>query len=369
MLTILSVIGTRPEAIKMAPVVRELAQYPHRVRSIVCVTSQHREMLDQVLELFNIRPDYDLDVMQPDQALSPLTAELIARLDPVVEHTRPEWIIAQGDTTTVLAAALVAFYHRTKFGHIEAGLRTGDRYNPFPEEMNRRLADSLAELLFAPTEHAKQALLREGYPEERIVVTGNTVIDALLTVAKKPYDWSGKPLAHIINERQLVLVTCHRRETIGEPLREICLAIRELANTFGKKGVHFVYPVHMNPRIRKTVYSILAQVPNVSLVEPLDYHAMVDLMRRSIIILTDSGGIQEEAPTLGVPVLIMRELTEREEALQAGVAKLIGTKKGRIVEEASHLLLNPDKRKEMIKGVNPYGDGKAAKRIVLRLIY
>lgn len=368
MITILSVVGTRPEAIKMAPVVKELRKYPDQLRSVLCVTGQHREMLDQVLSLFDIQADYDLDLMQTDQTLSQLTAHLLAGLEPIVEQTRPKWILAQGDTTTVLAASLVAYYHKVPFGHVEAGLRTGDRYKPFPEEVNRRVADSLADLLFAPTEHNRQALLREGYPDERIIVTGNTVIDALWTVIGNPYDWSAGPLASLPLEKRLVLITAHRRESFGSPFREICLAIRELALQFEACGVHFVYPVHLNPNVRQPVGEILSTMSNVSLIKPLDYLSMVHLMKRATLILTDSGGIQEEAPGLGVPVLVMRDTTERSEGVEAGVVKLVGTQRPRIVEEAERLLRDPTAHSAMANGVNPYGDGKAAARIVSVLL-
>lgn len=368
MLTVLSVFGTRPEAIKMAPVIRELGRHPDRVRSLVCVTGQHRHMLDQVLDVFRIEPDYDLDLMQPDQTLSGLTANLFRALDPVVKETRPAWILAQGDTTTVFVASMVAFYHRVPFGHVEAGLRTGDQCNPFPEEVNRRIADSLASLLFAPTDHSRQTLLQEGFPDESIVVTGNTVIDALLSVTSWPYDWSAGPLAGIPDDGRLVLVTAHRRESFGAPFREICLAIRELALRFDSRGLHFVYPVHLNPSVRRPVAEILSAVSNVILIEPLDYLSMVHLMERSTLILTDSGGIQEEAPSLGVPVLVLRDTTERPEAVEAGVARLVGTKHNRIVMEAERLLRDPAAHAAMANRANPYGDGQAAGRIVSALL-
>lgn len=368
MLTILSVIGTRPEAIKMAPVIKELAKYPHRVRSIVCVTGQHREMLDQALSLFDIQPDHDLNVMQPDQALSQLTANLITGLDPIVEQTHPDWILAQGDTTTVLVAALVAYYHRIQFGHVEAGLRTGDRYTPFPEEVNRCVADRLADLLFAPTERSRQALLLEGCPDDRILVTGNTVIDALLAVAAQPYDWSTGPLASIPQDGRRVLITAHRRESFGAPFRKMCLAIRELALRFESSGVHFVYPVHLNPHVRQPVREILGGMSNVTLIEPLDYLSMVQLMKRSTLILTDSGGIQEEAPSLSVPVLVMRDTTERPEGVEGGAARLVGTEHDSIVAEAERLLRDPAARAAMATKANPYGDGKASQRIVRSLL-
>ena len=368
MLTVLSVIGTRPEAIKMAPVVNELRRWADRVRSVVCVTSQHREMLDQVLRLFDIRPDYDLDLMRPDQTLSELTASLFSRLDPVVRRTHPDWVLAQGDTTTVLVAGLVAFYSRIPFGHVEAGLRTGDLARPFPEEMNRRVADGLAHLLFAPTERARQALLREGADDEAILVTGNTVIDALLAVAAQPYDWTHGPLAALPGQGRLVVVTAHRRESFGEPFRALCLAICDLAREFAPAGVHVVYPVHLNPNVQTPVKEILSGLPNVHLLEPLDYASMVHLMQRAALLLTDSGGIQEEAPSLGVPVLVLRDVTERPEAVEAGVVRVVGTSRDRIVAEARRLLTDAAAHRAMATRVNPYGDGKAAARIVAALL-
>lgn len=368
MITVLSIIGTRPEAIKMAPVVTELAKHRGRVRSLVCVTGQHRQMLDQVLPLFQIRPDYDLNLMRANQTLSGLTAELFTALDNVVLETRPDWILAQGDTTSVLVAAIVAYYHRVAFGHVEAGLRTGDRYRPFPEEMNRRIADSLAALYFAPTERSRQALLREGAPDDDIVVTGNTVIDALLAVAARPFDWSDTPLGEILGRGQVVLVTAHRRESFGEPFRELCLALRELAVRYGERGLQFVYPVHLNPNVREPVGQILSGVPNVHLIEPLDYSTMVQLMKRAVLILTDSGGIQEEAPSLKVPVLVLRDTTERPEGIDAGVVRLVGTARGSIIAEASRLLDDPAAYAAMVREVSPYGDGRAAQRIVAALL-
>ncbi len=364
---ILSVLGTRPEAIKMAPVIHELRKYPEDFHSVVCVTGQHRHMLDQVLELFDIQPDYDLDVMEPNQQLSKLTAGMLSGLSPLITEIEPDWILAQGDTTTVLAAALCAFYHKIKFGHVEAGLRTGDINNPYPEEMNRRIADNLSAVLFAPTEKSRLSLLFEGFPDERITVTGNTVIDALLKVADYPYNWSTGPMANLPREKSLVLVTAHRRESFGRPLHEMCLAVRDLALRFESEGVHFIYPVHLNPHVRETAGQVLSEITNVSLIEPLDYLSLVHLMKRSILILTDSGGIQEEAPSLGVPVLVMRETTERPEGVEAGVVKLVGTDRNRIVQETEYLLLNKAERTVMSRRVNPYGDGNAASRVVSAL--
>lgn len=363
----LSVIGTRPEAIKMAPVIKELAKYPDRARSLVCITGQHREMLDQVLGLFGTQADYDLDLMQPNQSLSQLTAKLFEGLSSVVEKTKPDWILAQGDTTTVLVASLVAFYHRIQFGHIEAGLRTGDLAQPFPEEMNRCIADRLATMLFAPTDRARQALLQEGHERERIRVTGNTVVDALLEVAARPFNWASFPVPELSNKR-LVLITAHRRESFGDAFREMCHSIRALAERFVGTGLHFIYPVHLNPNVRLPVSQILSGLENVSLIEPLDYLSMIHLMRRAELILTDSGGIQEEAPTFGVPLLVMRETTERPEALELGMVQLVGTRRESIISHASRILEDPTARSNWPRGANPYGDGKAAERIVASLL-
>jgi UDP-N-acetylglucosamine 2-epimerase (non-hydrolysing) len=368
MLKVLSIIGTRPEAIKLAPVIRELDRCSDNVRSIVCVTAQHREMLDQILEVFAICADYDLDLMRADQDLTQLTASLLQSLSPVVDEVRPDWILAQGDTTTVLASALTAFYRKVPFGHVEAGLRTGDLDHPFPEELNRRVADSVASLLFAPTEQNRRILLSEGIPNKRILVTGNTVVDALLEISAQPEDLTSPPLCDLPDDRQLVLITAHRRESFGPQLREICFAIRELALRFGNAGVQFVYPVHPNPNVRQPVSEILSGIANVSLIAPVDYKAMVHLMKRSMLILTDSGGIQEEAPSLGVPVLVMRQSTERPEGVEAGVVSLVGTDRASIVGAASYLIENAHARAEMTSRVNPYGDGKAAGRIVAALL-
>ncbi len=368
MLKVLSIIGTRPEAIKLAPVIRELDRRGDCIRSVVCVTAQHREMLDQILNIFAIRPDYDLDLMRADQDLALLTARLLEGLAPVVDEVEPDWILAQGDTTTVLAAALIAFYRKIPFGHVEAGLRTGDLDQPFPEEFNRRIADSMASLLFAPTENNRRILLDEGVPDEKILVTGNTVVDALMEISAHPQDSNSPPLHELPKDLPLVLITAHRRESFGPQLREICLAVRELALRFQDAGIHFVYPVHPNPNVRQPVSEILSGISNLSLIEPVDYKMMVQLMKRSILILTDSGGIQEEAPSLRVPVLVMRQSTERPEGVAAGVVRLVGTERAPIVAAASYLLENPQARAEMASAVNPYGDGKAAGRIVAALL-
>lgn len=364
--TVLSVIGTRPEAIKMAPVVQELARYPQQFRSVVCSTGQHRQMLDQVLELFAITPDYDLDLMQHDQRLAQLTARLLLRLDETLEAVRPDCVLAQGDTTTVLAASLTAFYRGIPFGHVEAGLRTGDKRRPFPEEINRRLADTMTDLYFAPTQRARKALLREGCVDTSIFVTGNTVIDALIQVAERDADWRDGPLSGVPSSARYVLITAHRRESFGEQFRQLCLAIRDLAAEFD--DVQFVYPVHLNPNVRQPVGDILSAVNNVSLIEPLDYFWLVQLMKRSTLILTDSGGIQEEAPSLGIPVLVMRDTTERPEGIEAGVVQLVGTDRQRIVSEARRLLTDSAAHAAMALPANPYGDGHAAARVVAALV-
>jgi UDP-N-acetylglucosamine 2-epimerase len=320
-------------------------------------------MLDQVLNLFKIRPDFDLHLMESDQSLSSLTARLFSGLDNVLEKVRPDWVLSQGDTTTAMVAALVSFYKRVKFGHVEAGLRTGDKHRPFPEEINRRIADLLADQYFAPTERSRKALLDEGVDDTFIHVVGNTVIDALQEVASRPYNFSQKPLDKIPRDKQLVLITTHRRESFGEDLRQCCLAIRDLVLTFQKDGIYFVYPVHLNPNVRAPVFEILSGYDNITLLPPLDYAAMVHLMKRSSLILTDSGGIQEEAPSLKVPVLVMREKTERPEGVEAGVSRLVGTNRECIVADAERLLRDPAAKAEMI-GENPYGDGKSAQRIV-----
>jgi UDP-N-acetylglucosamine 2-epimerase len=367
MLTILSIIGTRPETIKMAPVIRELKRYPDQIRSQVCVTGQHREMLNSVLELFGIVPDFNLDVMELNQSLAQLTAKLIGALGRVVKETRPDWVLAQGDTTTVLAAALVAFYAKVRFGHIEAGLRTGDVTQPFPEEMNRNIADYLSTVLFAPTKRVRQSLLREGFSLEQIYVTGNTIVDALLDVSSRPFNWEQSVLPGL-RDKHLVLITAHRRESFGNPLLEMCHAIRDLAQCVADRELQFVFPVHLNPNVQRPVFQILANLENVSLIEPVDYLTMVNLMKKAELILTDSGGIQEEAPSLGVPVLVMRDKTERPEGIEAGVVRLVGTERSRIVAEAEHLLRDSQSRAAMTGKVNPFGDGKAAIRIVATLL-
>ena len=381
---ILSVFGTRPEAIKMAPIVRLLKQ-TEGVEARVCVTAQHRQMLDQALELFEIKPDYDLDLMREGQSLAQLSAGIFTHLDPVLEEFKPDWILAVGDTTTVLNTSLLAFYRKIKFGHVEAGLRTHNKWHPFPEEINRRIATVTADVHFAPTEWSKGNLLREGVEPEKIFVTGNSVIDALKFVAEQDEPKEISELLERLEIRELenwrletgrlettrpvakrlILVTAHRRENFGEPMENICNAIKQLAS---REDVEIVYPVHLNPNVQEPVNRILKSAKRITLLPPLDYLPLAHLMKHATLILTDSGGIQEEAPTFGIPVLVMRETTERPEGVEAGVLKLTGAGTGRIVEEATRLLDDSAAYAKMAKAVNPYGDGHAAERIVEALL-
>jgi len=362
---ILSIFGTRPEAVKMAPVVRELGSAPS-IESLVCVTAQHRQMLDQVLQLFRIHPDYDLNLMQEGQSLAELTARVFTHLDTVLQKVKPEWVLVQGDTTTVMSAALLAYYHRIKIGHVEAGLRTGDKFQPFPEEINRKVAGVVADLHFAPTEQSRQNLLQENIQDELIIVTGNPAIDALLWVSELPFNLSSLNVP-ISPDTHHVLVTAHRRENFGQPLINICNAIKALALNYNGK-VHFTYPVHLNPHVKEPVTRILGVVPNITLTPPLDYLPMVNLMKNSTLVLTDSGGIQEEAPGLGVPTLVMRNTTERPEGIAAGTLKLVGTDEEMIIQETRKLLDDPEAHSKMAGAVNPFGDGYAAGRIVKAIL-
>jgi UDP-N-acetylglucosamine 2-epimerase (non-hydrolysing) len=375
-LRVLSIFGTRPEAVKMAPVVQSLA-HASGVDALVCVTAQHRQMLDQVLQLFNIIPDVDLNLMQPDQSLANLTADIFTHLDPVLVDLRPDWILVQGDTTTVMASSLAAFYRHIRVGHVEAGLRTNDKWQPFPEEINRRLASVVTDLHFAPTEWARQNLLREHISPEQIIVTGNPVIDALYAVLKIPptpyvlelfermripHESLNPNLTSIQDSPRLILVTAHRRENFGKPLENICAALKELAEFYGD-GIRIVYPVHLNPNVQEPVYRLLSKIPNIILLNPVDYLPMVHLMKHASLVLTDSGGLQEEAPALGIPVLVMRAVTERPEGVSAGTVRLVGTDQEQIVEQSRNLLDDPQAYAAMAQAINPYGDGKAAKRI------
>lgn len=368
MITILCVFGTRPEAIKMAPVVAELRRRPTEFACTVCVSAQHREMLDDVLDLFDITPRYDLDVMQHAQSPGYVTAAVHTRLEPIFEKESPHWLLVQGDTTTTMAAAMSAFFHRIKVGHVEAGLRTGNKWQPFPEEINRKVADLVSDLLFAPTEKAKQNLLKEGIREEDVIVTGNTVIDALLEVTSRPFEDEGTPLEGIpLTGKRVILLTSHRRESFGGPLESICRAVSKIAAAY-QDDVHIVYPVHPNPNVAEPVNKLLGPIPNITLLAPLDYLSLAQLMKRSHLILTDSGGIQEEAPSLGKPVLVLRKVTERPEGVEAGAAKVVGTDEAAIVSETVRLLDDTTEYDRMAKVVNPYGDGHASERIAQALL-
>jgi UDP-N-acetylglucosamine 2-epimerase (non-hydrolysing) len=363
LIKVLTIFGTRPEAIKLAPVIKELEKYPDQIDSRICVTAQHRQMLDQVLALFEIRPHHDLNVMQPNQTLAQVTASVLTGLDPILRDERPDWVLVQGDTTTVMAAALSAYYHRVKVGHVEAGLRSFNKNHPFPEEVNRKIATAICDLHFAPTEVSRANLLREGVPSETIVVTGNTVIDALYMAAEMPYDPSSGSLARVPKDKRIILVTAHRRENFGAPMEQICLALRDIAEAY-RGDVHLVYPVHLNPNVQAPVQRILGSVPNITLTEPLEYLPLVYLMKQATLVITDSGGIQEEAPALGKPVLVLRETTERPEAVDAGTVKLVSTDREVIVSRTRRLLDDPAEYEKMAQAVNPYGDGQAAGRIV-----
>jgi UDP-N-acetylglucosamine 2-epimerase (non-hydrolysing) len=367
MLKVLTVFGTRPEAIKLAPVILELGRYADRIVSQVCVTAQHRDMLDQVLRVFGIEPNFDLDVMQDNQTPTQVAAAVLARLEPILLRERPDWVLVQGDTTTVAAAALAAFYARAHVGHVEAGLRTGDRWQPFPEEINRRVAGVIAERHFAPTSRARNNLLREDVPPERIILTGNPGIDALHWIAAQPESAEVRDLILESPESRIILVTAHRRENFGEPLRNICLALRDIAERYAG-SVRIVYPVHRNPNIWGPVHDLLGEVPHITLRPPLDYVPNLQLMKRAYIVLTDSGGIQEEATGLGVPALVLREVTERPEGVDTGALRLVGTDRGRIVAESCRLLDDRSEYAQMAHARNPFGDGHAAERIVASLL-
>lgn len=364
---VLTVFGTRPEAIKMAPLVHALADDTY-FESKVCVTAQHRQMLDQVLKLFDIKPDYDLDIMQPGQGLTEITCRILEGLKPVLEEFKPDVVLVHGDTTTTLATSLAAFYQRIPVGHVEAGLRTGDIYSPWPEEGNRKLTGHLAMYHFSPTETSKQNLLTEAVPENRIFVTGNTVIDALFWVRNRIKNDSSlcsemeQRYPFLQQKKKVILVTGHRRESFGDGFERICGALADIARTHPE--VQVVYPVHLNPNVREPVKRILSDIDNVILIEPQDYLPFVYLMDHSYLILTDSGGIQEEAPSLGKPVLVMRKTTERPEALAAGTVRLVGTDIALILKEVSRLLTNENEYHLMSRAHNPYGDGKACQRIL-----
>jgi len=369
-LRLLNIFGTRPEAVKMCPVVQVAQSHPD-IESFLCVTAQHRQMLDQVLNAFNVVPDFDLNLMQPNQSLAQITASIMQNLDPILSKIKPDWIFVQGDTTTVMTSALLAFYNRIKIGHVEAGLRTGDKWQPFPEEINRKIAGVVADLHLAPTEDARQNLLNEGVEDWRIAVTGNPAIDALRIItsyAPPPEVQQLFEQHHIGNDqKQLILVTAHRRENFGQPIEDICTALKTLAERYSHQ-FHIIYPVHLNPNIQEPVYRLLGDVDNITLLPPLDYLPMAHLLKQAVLVLTDSGGIQEEAAGLHKPALVLRDVTERPEGVKAGVLRLVGTDPERIVANAIELLENKDVYNEMSHSKNPFGDGYAAEKIIDSLL-
>lgn len=366
-LKVMTVFGTRPEAIKMCPLVLEMRKHPDEIEPLVAVTAQHREMLDQVLHLFGITPDYDLNIMSAGQTLYDVTEKALRGLQKVLEEAKPDLVLVHGDTTTTFAGALAAFYAQIPVGHVEAGLRTGNKYSPFPEEMNRKLTGALADYHFAPTATSKANLLCENVPEAKIVVTGNTVIDALKTTVKKDYRFDDDALHEVLDSgKRLILMTTHRRENLGEPMRHVYKALCEVLRTH--PGVEAIFPVHKNPKVRQIVNEELGHLPQVHLIEPLDYEPFANLMARVDIVLTDSGGIQEEAPALGKPVLVLRDTTERPEAVSAGTVKLIGTAYEDVLRETNLLLDDAVHYRSMAEAVNPYGDGEACARIVNRIL-
>lgn len=365
---VMTVFGTRPEAIKMAPIVLELQKHPDTIVPVVAVTAQHREMLDQVLNLFHIKPDHDLNIMAAGQTLFDITTRAMMGLDKVLTEEKPDIVLVHGDTTTTFAGALAAYYHQTAVGHVEAGLRTHNKYSPFPEEMNRRLTGCIADLNFAPTSTSEANLLAENVPPESIFVTGNTVIDALHHTVRDDFDFQEESLKDVdFQNKRIILVTTHRRENLGEPMRHVYKALKQLTEEFD--DVEVVFPVHKNPKVREVVNEELGRLAKVHLIDPLDYEPFANLMHRAYLILTDSGGVQEEAPALGKPVLVLRDTTERPEAVDAGTVKLIGTDRERVYEEAKKLLTDKAEYSRMAESVNPYGDGKAAARIIQAILY
>ena len=359
---VLTIFGTRPEAIKMAPLVKELKSRKE-IECIVCVTAQHRQMLDQVLEVFDIKPDYDLDIMQKGQTLSDITNKALKGLEEIIKKEKPNIVLVHGDTTTTFAGALAAFYNQVDIGHVEAGLRTWNKYSPYPEEMNRQMVGVLADVHFAPTDNSKNSLLEENKKEESIFITGNTAIDALATTVKKDYT---NPILDWVGSDKLILLTAHRRENLGEPMRHMFRAIKKIVDEF--EGVKVVYPVHLNPQVRTVADEVLGNDDKIKLIEPLEVIDFHNFIARSHIILTDSGGIQEEAPSLGKPVLVLRDTTERPEGIEAGTLKLVGTDEETIYNETKRLLTDKEEYIKMSKATNPYGDGFASKRIVDAII-
>lgn len=364
---VLTIFGTRPEAVKMAPLVKELEKR-EEIASLVCVTAQHREMLDQVLELFHIKPNFDLNIMQTKQSLTGITTRVLEGLEEVFDQEKPDIILVHGDTTTTFAGSLAAFYKQIKVGHVEAGLRTFDKYFPFPEEMNRKLTGAVADFHFAPTNSSKSNLLREGVNEESIFVTGNTVIDAMNYTVERDYTFYNEVLNNIdYKNKKVIMVTAHRRENWGEGIENICKALKEIVTSH--EDVEIIYLVHLNPVVKDVVYSYLEGVPRVHLLPPLDTKETHNLMNKCFMVMTDSGGLQEEAPHLGKPVLVLRDVTERPEAVESGTVKLVGTNMEDIIESASNLITSTDEYEKMSRSINPYGDGKASERIVDAILY
>lgn len=366
-LKVMTVFGTRPEAIKMAPLAIELKKYDE-IEPIVCVTAQHRQMLDQVLEIFDITPDYDLDIMKERQTLVGITSRVLEGLDEVIKKEQPDLVLVHGDTSTSFVAALAAFYNQVKVGHVEAGLRTYDKYSPFPEEMNRQLTGRISDLNFSPTEQNRQNLLKENVSDDIIYITGNTVIDALKTTVRDDYKFKDETLNSIdFDSKRVIIVTAHRRENLGEPLENICRALKRIVNEY--KDTELVYPVHLNPAVRETVFSILGNEERVHLIDPIDVEELHNAMARSFMVMTDSGGIQEEAPALAKPVLVLRRETERPEAVAAGTVKIAGVNENTIVSMAKELLDSEEAYNEMAHAANPYGDGEASRRTVEAILY
>ncbi len=360
---VMTVFGTRPEAIKMAPLVKELEKHPDKIESIVCVTAQHRQMLDQVLDIFDIKPDYDLNIMKDRQTLVEIVSRSLEGLDRVMKDAKPDIVLVHGDTSTTFVGSLAAFYNQIAVGHVEAGLRTFDKYAPFPEEVNRRITGVISDMHFSPTERNRQNLLRENVKDEDIFVTGNTVIDALKTTVREDYTFKDETLKNMNwDTKRVIVMTAHRRENLGEPLKNICRAVRQLVEEF--EDIEVVYPVHMNPAVREVAYEILGDLDRVKLIEPVNADELHNAIKRGYLVLTDSGGLQEEAPSLGKPVLVLRGETERPEAVDAGTVKIGGVKQEVIYEMAKELLVDNEAYQKMAKAVNPYGDGLASMRIV-----
>lgn len=364
---LMTVFGTRPEAIKMCPLVLEMRKYPEYIQPIVAVTAQHREMLDQVLDLFGIKPDYDLNIMTAGQTLYDVTTRALMGLKDVMEEAKPDMVLVHGDTTTTFAGALAAFYAQIPVGHVEAGLRTGNKYSPYPEEMNRKLTGSIADMHFSPTSTSKGNLLRENVDEKNILVTGNTVIDALQTTVREDYKFEDAELNKVFTSgNRLILMTTHRRENLGEPMRHVYRALKSVLETHS--DVEAIFPVHKNPKVREIVREELGALERVHLIEPMDYEPFANLMAKVDIVLTDSGGIQEEAPALGKPVLVLRDTTERPEAVEAGTVKLVGTAYENVLHETNLLLDDAEHYRSMAEAANPYGDGRACERIIKAIL-